>query len=77
MAANGMALATELKKHFGFDTFKGNQEEVIKNLLAGNDTFVLMPTGGGKISLLPTSCPDDAGHSHNYLAVDSPDEKPG
>ena len=48
MAANGMALATELKKHFGFDTFKGNQEEVIKNLLAGNDTFVLMPTGGGK-----------------------------
>ncbi len=43
-----MALATELKKHFGFDTFKGNQEEVIKNLLAGNDTFVLMPTGGGK-----------------------------
>src|SRR5690554_6725094 len=37
-----------LKKHFGFDTFKGNQEEIIKNVLAGNDTFVLMPTGGGK-----------------------------
>ena len=37
-----------LKKHFGFDTFKGNQEAIIKNLLAGNDTFVLMPTGGGK-----------------------------
>ncbi len=37
-----------LKRHFGFDTFKGNQEEIIRNVLAGNDTFVLMPTGGGK-----------------------------
>ena len=41
-------LTEELKKHFGFDTFKGNQEAIIKNLLAGKDTFVLMPTGGGK-----------------------------
>ncbi len=41
-------LGTHLKKHFGFDTFKGNQEEVIENILKGNDTFVLMPTGGGK-----------------------------
>ncbi|MGI6220014.1 MAG: DNA helicase RecQ [Bacteroidaceae bacterium] len=41
-------LVHELKKHFGFDTFKGNQEAIIRNLLAGNDTFVLMPTGGGK-----------------------------
>ena len=37
-----------LKRHFGFDTFKGNQEEIIHNVLRGNDTFVLMPTGGGK-----------------------------
>ncbi|MBQ7877893.1 MAG: DNA helicase RecQ [Bacteroidaceae bacterium] len=37
-----------LKKNFGFDTFKGDQEAVIKNLLSGKDTFVLMPTGGGK-----------------------------
>jgi len=37
-----------LKKHFGFDKFKGNQEAIIKNVLNGNDTFVLMPTGGGK-----------------------------
>ncbi|MCM1093024.1 MAG: DNA helicase RecQ [Bacteroides sp.] len=42
------ALTEELKKHFGFDTFKGNQEAIISSLLAGNDTFVLMPTGGGK-----------------------------
>ncbi|MDR0230840.1 MAG: DNA helicase RecQ [Dysgonamonadaceae bacterium] len=41
-------LINELKKHFGFDTFKGNQEAVIKNVLEGKDTFVLMPTGGGK-----------------------------
>ena len=37
-----------LKENFGFDTFKGDQEAVIKNLLDGNDAFVLMPTGGGK-----------------------------
>ena len=42
------ALTEELKKHFGFDTFKGNQEAIISSLLAGNDIFVLMPTGGGK-----------------------------
>ena len=41
-------LTDELKKHFGFDTFKGNQEAVIRNVLEGKDTFVLMPTGGGK-----------------------------
>ena len=37
-----------LKLHFGFDGFKGDQEAIIRNVLAGNDTFVLMPTGGGK-----------------------------
>ncbi len=41
-------IGARLKEHFGFDTFKGNQEEVIENILKGNDTFVLMPTGGGK-----------------------------
>ena len=46
--AENRILTEELKKHFGFDTFKGNQEAIIENLLAGNDTFVLMPTGGGK-----------------------------
>ena len=48
MAKKKFNLTDELKKHFGFDTFKGNQEVIIENLLAGNDTFVLMPTGGGK-----------------------------
>jgi ATP-dependent DNA helicase RecQ len=37
-----------LKRYFGFDNFKGNQENIIKNVLSGEDTFVLMPTGGGK-----------------------------
>ena len=42
------ALTTQLKKNFGFDNFKGNQEAIIQNVLEGKDTFVLMPTGGGK-----------------------------
>lgn len=41
-------LTANLKTHFGFDTFKGNQEAIIQNVLDGKDTFVLMPTGGGK-----------------------------
>ena len=41
-------LREKLKEYFGFTSFKGNQEEVILNLLSGRDTFVLMPTGGGK-----------------------------
>ena len=41
-------LTEELNRHFGFGTFKGNQKAIIENLLAGKDTFVLMPTGGGK-----------------------------
>lgn len=45
---NKTILIEELKKHFGFDTFKGNQEAIMTSLLEGNDTFVLMPTGGGK-----------------------------
>jgi ATP-dependent DNA helicase RecQ len=43
-----ISLTDILKKHFGFTSFKGNQELIIRNVLAGRDTFVLMPTGGGK-----------------------------
>ena len=46
--AEKLNLTDTLKKYFGFDTFKGDQEQIIRNLLDGNDTFVLMPTGGGK-----------------------------
>jgi ATP-dependent DNA helicase RecQ len=41
-------LSTQLQNQFGFDGFKGPQEEIIESLLNGNDTFVIMPTGGGK-----------------------------
>ena len=46
--AGKINLTDELKKYFGFNKFKGNQEAIINNLLDGKDTFVLMPTGGGK-----------------------------
>ena len=50
MAANkdDYKLFEVLKKVFGFDSFKGNQEAIIRNVLSGKDTFVIMPTGGGK-----------------------------
>ena len=41
-------LIAALQEHFGFDTFKGNQEAIIQSVIDGKDTFVLMPTGGGK-----------------------------
>lgn len=43
-----MSLLAHLQEHFGFDAFKGNQEKIIQSLLSGKDTFVIMPTGGGK-----------------------------
>ena len=41
-------LKSYLQKYFGFDKFKGEQEAIIQSVLAGKDTFVIMPTGGGK-----------------------------
>ncbi len=48
MSSKDIDLHDALKKYFGFNKFKGLQEEVIKSILKGNDTFVIMPTGGGK-----------------------------
>ncbi len=45
---NNISLTGKLQQYFGFDRFKGKQEEAIKNVLNGQNTFVLMPTGGGK-----------------------------
>ena len=46
--SSNLSLTEHLHKYFGFDRFKGQQEEAIKSVLDGNNTFVLMPTGGGK-----------------------------
>lgn len=48
MSSQHDKLTVALKSHFGFDKFKGNQQAVIQNVLNGRDSFVLMPTGGGK-----------------------------
>ncbi len=48
MIASKENLHEALQKYFGFDKFKGNQEEIIKSIMGGKDTFVIMPTGGGK-----------------------------
>lgn len=45
---NDVNLTAKLKQYFGFESFKGDQEKIIRNVLNGNNTFVLMPTGGGK-----------------------------
>ena len=47
-AKKKLDLHAALEEHFGFNKFKGNQEKIIEALLAGQDTFVIMPTGGGK-----------------------------
>ncbi len=48
MVKKKLNLSEALKKYFGFDKFKGDQEAIVQNVLDGKDTFVLMPTGGGK-----------------------------
>ncbi len=48
IAPHDTQLTSALKNYFGYDTFRGKQEAVIRNLMAGNDTFVIMPTGAGK-----------------------------
>jgi len=48
MTSTTQDLHQALRKHFGFDQFKGTQEEIIRSVIEGHDTFVIMPTGGGK-----------------------------
>jgi ATP-dependent DNA helicase RecQ len=48
MLAENISLTDALRRYFGFSAFKGNQETIIQSILDGNDTFVIMPTGGGK-----------------------------
>jgi len=48
MVATKINLSDSLQEVFGFNSFKGNQEAIIQSVLDGKDTFVIMPTGGGK-----------------------------
>src|SRR5690606_9827003 len=48
MSTQATSLKDALKLFFGFNGFKGNQEQIIQSVLDGKDTFVIMPTGGGK-----------------------------
>ena len=57
-------LYEELKKYFGFDTFKGNQKAIIESVLSGKDTFVLMPTGGGNYHFATYRTDEKSGGCH-------------
>ncbi len=70
-------LRSPTTEHFGFDNFKDNQDAIIQNLLAGNDTFVIMPTGGGKSLCYQLPAIISEGGSHHRESADRPDEKPG
>jgi ATP-dependent DNA helicase RecQ len=48
MTAQPISISGALKEYFGFEKFKGNQQTIIESILSGDDTFVIMPTGGGK-----------------------------
>jgi len=73
---NKTSLHELLKKYFGFDKFKNKQEEAIQNIMNGNNTFVLMPTGGGKslIYQLPALA---LWNSHRNITSYCSDEKSG
>lgn len=74
--AGKINLTDELKKYFGFNKFKGNQEAIIQNLLDGKDTFVLMPTGG-EIFMLSVTFALDGRYGNCYFSAHCVDEESG
>ena len=80
ISSNGVKrfdLHKALQEHFGFDKFKDNQEKIIESLLAGHDTFVIMPTGGGKSLCYQLPALVSEGVAIIVSPLDRPDEKPG
>jgi ATP-dependent DNA helicase RecQ len=68
-------LHENLKKVFGFNNFRGKQEEIILNLLAGNDSMVIMPTGGGKSMCYQLPALLSEGGSNCYFPINCLNEK--
>ena len=67
MAKKKENLTRALKKYFGFDKFKGDQEAIVQNVLDGNDTFVLMPTGRyGYRHITADSADEESGGCHQF-----------
>ena len=71
MSIDSSVLHSKLKEFFGFDSFKADQERVVRHLTDGNDAFVLMPTGGGTITLINGS-EVDAQYKVNFTVPASP-----
>lgn len=72
-----LTLYEPLKRYFGFDNFKMNQEAIIHSLLEGKNVFVLMPTGGGKSTVLPVAFTYNGRNGYCYFASHRFDEKSG
>ena len=66
-----------LQKYFGFDGFKGEQEDIIRNVLEGRDGFVIMPTGGGKSLCYQLPALMLEGDCHCSISFDRADEESG
>ena len=76
MSTQTTSLTSELQNYFGFNSFK-REQAIIQNVLDGNDTFVVMPTGGGKSMCYQLPALITGGLRHCYLTSHCFDEKPG